>query len=151
MCTTPGPAGEGARAGAAEGLCVNATATDVASVVERVAKSQSDAVLQLLKPWYMVLRWQRLRSQFEPSAEERRQLKRAVGISRHCVRLRTLGAENGVWAWLLVQHSKLAVHWWHLSFDVVRVDWQTHYIATCFDALLLARLKLIEEAEASRA
>jgi hypothetical protein len=143
MCTRPGPAGEGARRGVEEGPFGTCSVTDV----ERIAKSQSDAVLQLLKPWYVLLRWGRLRSQFEPSAEERRQLKRAVGISRHCVRLRSLGAENGLWDWLSVQHSRLAVHCWHLFFGVIKLDWQTHYIAACFDALLLVRLNLIEAAE----
>jgi hypothetical protein len=149
MCTMPDPAGESARAGVVDGLRLDATEKEIAFVVKRIAKSQSDAVLQLLKPWYMVLRWQRLRSQFEPSAEERRQLKRAVGISRHCVRLRSLGAKKGWRAWLKVQQSRLAVRCWHLFFGVIRVDWQTHYLATCFDALLLERLKLVEAAEAA--
>jgi hypothetical protein len=146
MCTKPGAAGEGARAGVAHGLFLKAHEPDINSVMKRIAKSQSDAVLQLLKPWYVVARWHRLRSQFEPSAEERRLLKRAVGISRHCVRLRSLGAKKGAWAWLLVQHSKLAVHCWHLFFGVLKVDWQTHYIAACFDALLLERLTLLDAA-----
>jgi hypothetical protein len=131
-----------ARLGACEGLGLPQDAQDrVKSIAETIARSESKFARQLLKPWYMLLRWRRLRSQFEPSAEERRHLKRAVGISQHCQRLRSLHTSEVLYKrfaqWLMVRYSEAAVRFWHLSFGLVKVDWQTHYVAACFEALLL--------------
>jgi hypothetical protein len=119
--------------------------TDVEAVLTSIARSESDFALQLLKPWYMLTRWRRTRSQFEPSAEERRQLKRAIGISRQALRVRRLPqaekwprrAANAFW----VACSEVAVRCWHLSFGLIAVDWQTQYVAACFDSLLLGRAR----------
>lgn len=114
---------------------------DVQAVLTSIAKSESDFALQLLKPWYMLVRWRRTRSQFEPGAEERRQLKRAVGISRQALRVRRLPrADNWyrrLWNAYQVAKSEVAVRWGHLSFGLIAVDWQTEYVAACFDSLLL--------------
>jgi hypothetical protein len=126
--------------GARKGLGLKAD-TDVEAVLISIARAESDFALQLLKPWYMLLRWRRTRSQFEPSAEERRQLKRAIGISRQALRIRRLPAAekwprraaNAFW----VACSEVAVRCWHLSFGLIAVDWQTQYVAACFDSLLL--------------
>jgi hypothetical protein len=135
---------EHARTGTIKGLGLQHAANEeVTAIVERIAKSEADFVLQLLKPWYMIVRWRRLRSQFEPSAEERRQLKRAVGISRHCQYLRSLNPEKkSISIWFRLRYGEVAVQCWHLFFGLIRVDWQTHYVAACFDALLLERAKV---------
>jgi len=89
----------------------------------------------------MLVRWRRLRSQFEPSAEERRHLKRAVSISRHCQRLRSLRSDQRPLMrfanWVMISYSEVAVRFWHLSCGLIKIDWQTHYVAACFEALLL--------------
>lgn len=131
-----------ARLGVCEGLGLPPTAQDqVKSIVETIARSESRFARQLLKPWYMLVRWRRLRSQFEPSAEERRHLNRAVGISKHCQQLRSLRPDKRLHRrfakWLMVRYSEVAVRFWHLSFGLIKVDWQTHYVAACFEALLL--------------
>ena len=133
---------EEAQKGAVEGLgLIPDSEATVKSTLETIAQSESDFALQLLKPWYMLARWRRLRSQFEPSADERRQLKRAVSISRHCRRLRALRPSKlppvQLWIWLQVTYTEVAVRGWHLFFGLIRVDWQTHYVASCFEALLL--------------
>jgi hypothetical protein len=133
-----------ARLGACDGLGLPPDAKDrVKSIVETIALSESKFARQLLKPWYMLVRWRRLRSQFEPSAEERRHLKRAVGISKHCRRLRSSRPDEALHRrfakWVMVRYSEVAVRFWHLSFGLIKVDWQTHYVAACFEALLLER------------
>jgi hypothetical protein len=45
---------------------------------------------------------------------------------------------------LKIRWSDLVVHHWHLSALRGGVSWQTHYIAACFDALLLEREQLRE-------
>ncbi len=90
----------------------------------------------------MLVRWQRPRSQFEPGAQERHELKRAVGISRQSLRVRSikpaggndrrLGRKN----WRKVWSSRFVVQC-HLRFGLIDMDWQTDYIAACFYALLM--------------
>lgn len=129
---------------------------DVEAVLTSIAKSESDFVLQLLKPWYMLVRWRRSRSQFEPSAEERRALKRAVGISRQALRVRRLPSDDGWRVRLLngfsVAWSELVVRCWHLSLGLIALDWQTQYVAACFDSLLLgyATRRFPKDAQAAR-
>jgi hypothetical protein len=151
-CAQTGDEGDEATSGVARGLGLLAAVAGrkqeevkkaVKSLMRGLAKSESDAVLQLLKPWYLLVRERRLRSQFEPSAEERRRLKRVVGISRHCLTLRSLaprgsgGSRAKICTWVKVRYCEAAVYGWHLCFGLIRVDWQTHYVAACFDALLL--------------
>jgi hypothetical protein len=108
--------------------------------LQDLANRESEAVLQLLQPWYALLKQQRLRYQFEPRGEERRDLKRSVNISQHCMRIRQTFGDQGGWrVWLKTRYSALAVHRWHLSAFRGGVSWQTHYLAACFDALLLER------------
>lgn len=138
-----GSCGEhGVLGGAREGLGL-AQESEVEPVLIAIARAESDFTLQLLKPWYMLARWRRIRSQFEPSSEGRRALKRAVGISRHALHLRRLERSENLRARVAnarqVATSEVAVRCWHLTFGLVPVDWQTQYVAACFDALLFAR------------
>lgn len=135
-----------AQLGACAGLGLHPSARDqVKSILETIARSESSFARQLLNPWYMLVRWRRLRSQFEPSADERRHLKRAVGISRHCQRLRSLRPDGRLRTrfveWLMIRYSEVAVRFWHLFFGLIKVDWQTHYVAACFESLLLERVQ----------
>jgi hypothetical protein len=114
------------------------------SWLQDLANRESEAVRQLLDPWYALLRQRRLRYQFEPRGAERRELKRTVNISKHCLRVRQAYDETGSWVGLKIRWSDLVVHHWHLSALRGGVSWQTHYIAACFDALLLEREQLRE-------
>jgi hypothetical protein len=115
------------------------------SWLQNLANRESEAVLQLLDPWYALLCQRRLRFQFEPRGAERRELKRTVNISKHCLRVRRSFDTRGWWTPLKIRISELVVHHWHLSTLRGGVSSQTHYVAACFDALLLEREKLLRE------
>jgi hypothetical protein len=104
-----------------------------------LSSRESEAVRQLLRPWYTFLRQGRMRSQFEPRGSERRELKRTVNTSKHCLRVRQASGQTGWWTRVKIGYSKLVVRAWHVSVLRGQVSWQTHYIAACFYALLLER------------
>jgi hypothetical protein len=110
--------------------------------LHRLAESESAAVEQLLRPWYTLLRERRLRNQFEPRADERKELRRIAAVSRHClVMRRTVNQRrHGFWVTLGAWRREAAVHYYHLIVGRASVNWQTHYNAACFDGLLLAHL-----------
>ena len=108
------------------------------------ANSQSRTLLVLLRPWYVLVKERRLRTQFEPSTAERRQLKRAVRISRKSMKVRSVGGAGSRAEWCKLRWAEASVKLL-LCFDLVRVDWQTHYVAACFYALLLKRAQGLHE------
>ena len=106
-----------------------------ARTLSDLSRSESNAVLQLLRPWYTLLRQGRLRHQLEMAGVDRRRLRNTVRISRHCVWLRERKgqipwyvAPRVVWRWLVVRWIVLR-----------SVGWHGHYNAACFDALLYQR------------
>ncbi len=107
--------------------------------LHRSADRESQAVLELLRPWYVLLRLHRPRCAYEPKADERRTLKRAVSISRHCLGIRSIDTDAGWLVDVRIRYREAAVQGWHLFFGIGGVNWQSHYLAACFDALLLAR------------
>jgi hypothetical protein len=115
-----------------------ATENAFADQLDRLARAESAAVLQLLKPWYALLHG-RLRNQFEPKAHERRALKHVVRISKQCVRLRARSKDTRRLTRMVVQYRALVVHFFHMLFGLGNLTWQAKYNAACFDALLLAR------------
>lgn len=115
------------------------------SWLQKLADRESEAVRQLLDPWYALLRQRRLRYQFEPKGTERRELNRTVNISKHCLRVRQTFDRSGLWVSLEVRRRELIVHWWRLSALRGGASWQTHYIVACFDALLLEREQILRE------
>jgi hypothetical protein len=153
MCTEP-EAIEEARRGIVACLKLTGQTTDkaeqaasahaLANEIREWANSQSRTLLVLLRPWYVLLRERRLRTQFEPSTAERRQLKRSVRISRKSMKVRSVGDARGRAARCKLRCADASVHLL-LFFDLMRVDWQTHYVAACFYALLLKREREIHE------
>lgn len=119
------------------------------AVIEQLhdlAARESRAGLQLLQPWYVLIREQRLRNQFEPKGHQRRRLRHAVGISRHCVRVRNLRGRKGLgWRPVFWYHT-LAVHVRHLLLGRGLLGGQAFYNAACFDALLLDHLRRLGRA-----
>jgi hypothetical protein len=106
-----------------------------ASTLSDLSRSESNAVLQLLRPWYTLLRQGRLRHQLEMAGMDRRRLRNTVRISRHCVWLRERKrripwyvAPRVLWRWVVVR--------WIVYRSV---GWHGHYNAACFDALLFQR------------
>jgi hypothetical protein len=127
-------------------LCMQGvSAESLVGWLQSLADRESEAVRQLLDPWYALLRHRRLRYQFEPRGAERRELKRTVNISMHCLRVRQTFGRTGLWTSLNIRLSELVVQHWHLSTLRGGASWQTHYIAACFDALLLEREQILRE------
>ncbi len=115
-----------------------ANGAKLADEIREWADSQSRVLLSLLRPWYVLVSERRMRTQFEPSAEERRQLKRAVRISRKSMKVRSVGNATGWRAGSELRYAEAVVRV-ELFFGLISVDWQTHYVAACFYALLLKR------------
>jgi hypothetical protein len=110
--------------------------------LREMANRESDTVLELLRPWWALKQF-RLRTQFEPKGFERRVMRRAVRISRHCHGLRGLAElDPDNWLnkrriWLEIRWRAMMVHRIHLLLGFGTAGWQAHYNAACFDALLL--------------
>jgi hypothetical protein len=101
-----------------------------------IAERESAAVRQMLRPWYALLNDFRLRTQFEPKAQQRRELRRTVAISKHCHRMRRILDQTHSWTWAEVLYRSTMVHAVHLGLGWGSASWQAHYNAACFDALL---------------
>jgi hypothetical protein len=109
------------------------------------AATESDAVAEQLQLWYVPLRKHRLRHRLEPSGYERRQLKRTVNVSQHCLRVRRLKggtSSSGAELWI----RRCVVQYWHMTLGAWSAGWQAQYNAGCFFALLLEQAG-IEEAD----
>lgn len=106
--------------------------------LEALAERENRAALHLLAPLYAVLNEFRARTQYEPRAHERRQLKHSAAISKHCVRARA-ALEQGGRVERNLRLRELAVRWGHLRFGWGSLSWQAFYNAACFYALLLER------------
>jgi hypothetical protein len=121
-----------------------ASAPALAKEIRDWADSQSHTLLVLLRPWYVLLTEGRARTQFEPSAVERRQLKRSVRISRKSMQVRSVGDARGRAAWCKLRYAQASARLL-LFFGLMTLDWQTHYVAACFYALLLERAQDLHE------
>jgi hypothetical protein len=124
------------------GLYGVATVDQLRAALRALATREADATLELLRPWWALTRL-RLRTQFEPRGTQRRVMRRAVRISRHCHGLRRLSQRDRTGfvaasrAWIEVRRRYALVHWLHLGIGGGTAGWQAHYNAACFDALLL--------------
>jgi hypothetical protein len=116
-------------------------AAGLQSQLRYLARRETSAVLQLLRPWYALLTRLRLRTQFEPKGHQRRTLRRTVSISRHCLAMRRLVGKTGLRIALEVRGRSALVHGLHLGIGGGTATWQAHYNAACFDALLLDHLR----------
>lgn len=117
------------------------TAGNLAARLRDVAARESQAVRQLLRLWFTLLRAQRLRTPYEPRGHERRELKHAVAISRHCLLMRNLCGNTDWASRVRIRYHTFAVLFRHRFYGRGSLSWQAHYNASCFDALLLAHLR----------
>jgi hypothetical protein len=108
-----------------------------------LASRETAAVLQLLRPWYVLVREKRLRNQFELKSQERRTLRHTVSITKHGLRLRRLSGTTSVGAWAEIRYRTYRVGAIRRKRGWGAAAWQTHYNASCYDALLLAHLRSI--------
>jgi hypothetical protein len=123
----------------AKSLGVDGGSKPLNEALSKRAKTESRSVLKLLQPYYTLLREGRLRSRYEPQGADRRELKRAVAISRHCLGLRSIGVKTGFTVTLEIWGRRALVRWWHMALGRPSVGWQAHYNAACFYALLQER------------
>jgi hypothetical protein len=115
-----------------------------------LAAQESKAVLQLLKPWYTVLRHGRLRTDFEPKGERRRELKHAANISKHCLRVRRICGNGSPLIAAEIRYRSTAVSLWHLVLGRGGLGWEAYYNASCFDALLCLHLERLGASRSRR-
>ena len=108
-----------------------------------LATRETVAVLQLLRPWYVLVREHRLRNQFEFKSHERRRLRRTVSITKHGLRLGKLSGKRSPRARAEVRYRTARVWWIRRKRGWSAAAWQTNYNAACYDARLLAHLKRI--------
>jgi hypothetical protein len=117
-------------------------AADAAETFADLSRSEANGVLELLRPWFTLVRQGRLRHQLELSGFERSRLRKTVVISKHCVWVREVGDDNDLWTRIRLFRRRITV-WLHLLSP--SVGWQAHYNAACFYALLHGRAKRLRE------
>jgi hypothetical protein len=122
-----------------------APANEYANRLRNLADLESRATVQLLNPFYVIVRQRRPRNQFESKGRDRRALRNVVRVSRHCVRTRRLNDMNKSDRGALEARSRavavLLLSWRNLS-------WQARYNVACFEALRLAGHYVAEDATA---
>jgi hypothetical protein len=101
-----------------------------------LAERENLMTLHLLAPFYAVLNDFRVRTQFEPQAHQRRQLKHSAEISKHCLSARAALDDHSPAAGRDLRRRELAVRWWHLRLGWGSLSWEAYYNAACFYALL---------------
>lgn len=135
----PLPAGNKQLVAKVLGLNGIQTHEQLVPALKALAERENRAALHLLAPMYAVLNEFRVRTQYEPRAHERRQLKHSAAISKHCVRARAALDQRGARVDRELRLREVAVHWGHLRLGWGSLSWQAFYNAACFDALLLER------------
>ena len=109
---------------------------DTADLKRRAAKSarkESKAARRSLRPMWTLLHEGRFRYVYEPTGSERRRLRRALGISRMCLRVREHGPQT---SGLRQMWWRARVFWCYFAGRPGVAGWQAHYNAACFYALL---------------
>jgi hypothetical protein len=114
----------------------------VVDTLRELAAVESTAVLQLLRPWYALLRETRLRHQLELKGFDRRQLRRTVAISKHCLRVRKIGLDTRRRARFELWWRECVVRYRYMAFGG---SWQAHYNAASFYALVHRRVRALQE------
>jgi hypothetical protein len=125
-------------------------AEPAAEELRALAALETDAVMQMLRAWYVPLRHLRLRHRYEPAGTERRLLKRAVAISRHCQAVRARLKPKGLFAAVQLRLRRALVWLVHLQLGRATVSWQAEYNAACFYALLDERTNEIRKGTSER-
>lgn len=113
------------------------TAESFVTSLERAAARESRRARRRLAPLWTIAYEGRFRHRFEPTGHARRQLRKALRISKLCIDVRSA---QGRPAWYLF----LAQLWWRgavITFSLggrpYGAGWQADYNAACFYALLL--------------
>jgi hypothetical protein len=116
------------------------TGGPLAEELRDLAAREARAVTEMLRPWYVLLRSGRLRTEFEPKSLERRRLAHIVRITEHCLRLRRFTDLNPLRR-LEIRYRSAVVHIGVLLLGRGALTWQAYYNAACFDSLLVRYLE----------
>ena len=121
-----------------------ATDAEYADRLRNLAGLESHAAVQLLQPFYVIIREQRLRNQFEPRGRDRSRLRNGVRISRNCAGMRVLNdraksSEGGREA----RRRSMTV----MGLSLLGISWQARYNVACFETLRLAGKYVDAQAE----
>jgi hypothetical protein len=120
-------------------------ATNLRRRLEQAAASEAKTTRRRLLPWWTILRENRFRHLFEPSGRERRQLRKALGISglAQKARLEQRRPAPTWWPSDVWPPSEVRQVWWralvsgrYMFGRWGAAGWQAHYNAACFYALL---------------
>jgi hypothetical protein len=110
----------------------------VPTTLEELAETERRGLLQLLRPWYTLLREGRLRNELELRGRPRRQLRRTISISMHCLAARKAHGHRSLRFWAGLRARRAWLRLGHLGLAGELLGWQAHYNAACFYALLAA-------------
>jgi hypothetical protein len=115
---------------------------ELASGLNRAANRESRLARHRLRPLWTIVNEQRFRHRFEPTGRERRQLRKALGIAKMCIRARRGRDERGRRRAPVSDLTQLGWRAWvwcrFLAGRSYVAGWQAHYNAACFYALLPA-------------
>jgi hypothetical protein len=115
--------------------------------LEAAALKEARRARHLLRPMRPLVREYRLRHRFEPTGRERRQLRKALGVSKmaqkaRSERRRTAKTPDAAY-WTVSAASQARQFWWqmivkwhYLACRWHIAGWTAHYNAACFYALL---------------
>jgi hypothetical protein len=110
---------------------------DLAAACRHAARRESRRARRLLRPLAPILHEGRFRHRFEVAGRERRQLRKALGMSLMCQRARRAGKPR---AQPVSDLTQLAWQAWvfarYFAGRSAIAGWQSHYNAACFYALL---------------
>jgi hypothetical protein len=112
---------------------------ELAAGLNRAANRESRLARHRLRPLWTILNEKRFRHRFEPTGRERRQLRKALGIAKMCIRARRARGRRRAPVSDLTQLRWRAWVWCRfLAGRSYVAGWQAHYNAACFYALLPA-------------
>jgi hypothetical protein len=108
--------------------------------LERAARRESRLARRRLRPLWTIVHEGRFRHRFEPKGQERRQLRKALGISHMALRARNASREAALRQGSASDVAQLCWRGWvsgRYMLGRSRIaGWQAHYDAACFYALL---------------
>jgi hypothetical protein len=104
--------------------------------LDAVARHESRLARRQLRPLWTISTERRFRHRYEPRGSERRQLRKAMGISQICLRARRAALGRGSVSDLTQYLWRGWVFWRYFAGRSRAAGWQAHYNAACFYAML---------------
>ena len=107
-------------------------------MLDHAARRESTLAQLRLRPFYLMANEGRFRHRFEPTGQERRQLRKAIGISKIAIRARRGRRRSGRKepVSIVSQLYWIGLAWRYMLGRGHVAGWQAHYNAACLYALL---------------